>query len=90
METESIKRRSYLSNKSIFIGVVVLSIAILTGINNYYFYAHDARENNRNAEKIRIIVNDNSILYLCTKLNKLFAMVIPFIWFNYLLHFFKN
>ena len=52
-----------LSNKYIFSGLIVLSISILTGINNFYFYSHVARENDRNAEKIRIIVDEK--LALC-------------------------
>ncbi len=57
----------YLSNKYIFIGLIVLAIAVLTTINNYYFYAHVARENDRNAEKIKIIINEK--LTLCADNN---------------------
>lgn len=61
------KWTSNLSNKYIFVGLIILSIAILSGINNYYFYAHIARENGRNAEKIKITVNKN--LAFCAENN---------------------
>ena len=47
-----------LSNNKVFIGVIVLSITVLTAINNFYFYSHIARENGRNAEKIKLIIEE--------------------------------
>lgn len=52
-----------LLNKWIFTILLILSIAILTTINNYYFYAHVARENERGAERIKILINNT--LQLC-------------------------
>ena len=57
----------FLSSKYIFIGLIVLSITILTAINNYYFYAYVALDNDKNTKKIRIIVNEK--LALCADNN---------------------
>lgn len=56
-----------LSNKWIFTLLLILSITVLTLINNYYFYAHVARENDRGAERIKILVNRT--LALCKENN---------------------
>lgn len=52
-----------LSNKWVFTLLLILSITVLTLINNYYFYAHVARENERGAERIQILINNT--LELC-------------------------
>ncbi len=68
------KAANYLSNKYVFIGLIILSITILTTINNYYFYDYVSVTNDRNAKKIKIITDaklalcaDNNIsVEICT------------------------
>lgn len=56
-----------LSNKFIFGTILILFIAILTTINNYYFYAHIERENIRSSERVQHIVD--GVVNLCKKNN---------------------
>lgn len=57
------KTASYLSNKYVFIGLIIFSITVLTTINNYYFYDYVSVTNNRNVRKIKIMVDEK--LSLC-------------------------
>ncbi len=52
------KTASYLSNKYVFVGLIMLSITILTTINNYYFYDYVTVTNKDNAKKIKIIIDE--------------------------------
>lgn len=47
-----------LSNKYFFITLLILLIGILTGINNYYFYAHIERTAARNLSQLETQIND--------------------------------
>ena len=58
---------SFLSNKYIFIGLIIFSITILTTINNYYFYDYVSVTNDRNAKKIEIMIDKK--LSLCADNN---------------------
>ena len=51
---EWIKKLNFglLTNIYFFIGVIILLVAVLTGINNFYFYVHVERSSNRNAEQL--------------------------------------
>lgn len=51
--------KSYLalSNKYFFITLLIILIGILTGINNYYFYAHVERSAARNLSQLEIQIN---------------------------------
>lgn len=51
--------KSYLtlSNKYFFITLLILLIGILTGINNYYFYAHIEKSAERNLSQLEIQIN---------------------------------
>lgn len=51
--------KSYLtlSNKYFFITLLILLIGILTGINNYYFYAHTERAAARNLSQLETQIN---------------------------------
>jgi hypothetical protein len=48
-----------LTNKYIFYGILFILVFILTGINNYYFYAHIERASYRNAKQLKTILEDN-------------------------------
>ncbi len=61
------KAANYLSNKYVFIGLIILSITILTTINNYYFYDYVRVTNDRNSKKIKIITDAK--LALCADNN---------------------
>ncbi len=49
---------SNLSNKYIFMGIIILSITILVGINNYFFYSYMDVLNKREAKKLETVVNE--------------------------------
>lgn len=57
----------WLSNKYVFVGLIILSIGILTTINNYYFYEYISVTNNRNVKKIEIMLDEK--LALCADNN---------------------
>ncbi len=67
---KSIKKwRIPLHNKYVFFGLLIISIVILTTINNYYFYAHVARENKRNAAQLEIMVKNSLDICVENKIN---------------------
>lgn len=47
-----------LLNKWIFSLLLITSIAILTTINNYFFYDHVASENKRGAERVKMLISN--------------------------------
>lgn len=51
------KKYFKLSNKYCFVTLLILLIAILTGINNYYFYEHAKRSAARNVSQLETQVN---------------------------------
>ena len=61
---EWIKKLNFglLTNIYFFIGVIILLVAVLTGINNFYFYVHVERSSNRNAEQLESIL-ENEIIF---------------------------
>lgn len=56
-----------LSNKYIFISIIIFCIGILTFINNYYFYAHVFRSSSRDASQLELIIK--STISSCQKNN---------------------
>lgn len=46
------------TNKYVYFGGIIFLVAILTGINNFYFYAHIERSTERNAGQLRSILEN--------------------------------
>ncbi len=63
------KWRIPLHNKYVFFGFLIFSIMILTAINNYYFYAHVARENKRSANQFEVLVKNSLDICIENEIN---------------------
>lgn len=59
------KSKLPLTNKYVYFGAIILLVAILTGINNFYFYDHIERSTERNAAQLEKIIKNE--IYFCRK-----------------------